>query len=107
MCSLNEQVLQGNSLSLNFLKTQLLVVSFKPKFKKSTKKVVDPPHFLIGDSQDENVDQTTYLGVIIDKNLNLTEHMKRVHTKVSRGIGFLKYYLCYLEIPRVTCIQES
>ena len=63
----------------------------KPKIEKTNEKVVDPPQFLIGDAQVENVDQTKYLGVTIDKNLNWAEHIKSVRTKVSRGIGFLKY----------------
>ena len=89
--SLLKQWLQGNKLSLNVLKTQALVVGSKPKIKKIADKIVDPPQFLIGDSQVENVDQTKYLGVIIDKNLNWDEHINSLRTKVSRGIGFLKY----------------
>ena len=71
-----KQWLQGNKLSLNGLKTQALVVGSKPKIKKITEKVVAPPQFLIGDAQVENVDQTKYLGVMIDKNLNWSEHIK-------------------------------
>ena len=91
---------QGNKLSLNVLKTQALVVGSKPNIKKITENVVDTPQFLIGDAQVENVDQTKYLGVIIDKNLNWAEHIKSVRTKVSRGIGFLKYSRKFL--PRNT-----
>ena len=95
-----KQWLQGNKLSLNVLKTQALVVGSKPNIKKITENVVDTPQFLIGDAQVENVDQTKYLGVIIDKNLNWAEHIKSVRTKVSRGIGFLKYSRKFL--PRNT-----
>ena len=86
-----KQWLQGNKLSLNVLKTQALVVGSKPKIKKFTERVVGPPQFLIGDAQVENVDHTKYLGVMIDKNLNWSEHIKSVRTKVYRGIAFLKY----------------
>ena len=95
-----KQWLQGNKLSLNVLKTQAPVVGSKPNIKKITENVVDPPQFLIGDAQVENVDQTKYLGVIIDKNLNWAEHIKSLRTKVSRGIGFLKYPRKFL--PRST-----
>ena len=95
-----KQWLQGNELSLNVLKTQDLVVGSKPKIKKITEKVVAPPQFLIGDAQVENVDHTKYLGVMIDKNLNWSEHINNVRTKVSRGIGFLKYSRKFL--PRNT-----
>ena len=66
-------------------------MGFKPKIKKITDNFVARPQFLIGGSQVENVDQTKYLGVIIDKNLCWAEHINNVRTKVSRGIGFLKY----------------
>ena len=70
----------------------------KPKVKKITDNVVDPPQFLIGDSQVENIDQTKCLGVIIDKNLNWVEHINKVLTKVSCGIGFLKYSRKFLPL---------
>ena len=38
-----KQWLQGNKLSLNVLKTKALVLGSKPKIKKITEKVVDPP----------------------------------------------------------------
>ena len=81
-----KQWLQGNKLSLNVLRTQALVVGSKPKIKKITDNFVDPPQFLIGESQVENVDQTKYLGVIIDKNLSWAEQINDVRAKVSRGI---------------------
>ena len=86
-----KQWLQGNKISLNVLKTQTLVIGSKPKIKKITDNVVDPPQFLIGDSHVENVDQTKYLEVIIDKNLSWAGHINNMRTKVSRGTGFLKY----------------
>ena len=94
------QWLQGNNLSLNVLKTQAIVVGSKPKIKKIIEKIIAPPQFLIGDAQVENVDHTKYLGVMIDKNLNWSEHIKSVRTKVSRGIAFLKYSRKFL--PRNT-----
>ena len=95
-----KQWLQGNKLSLNVLKTQALVVGSKPKIQKITEKVVAPPQFLIGDAQVENIDQTKYLGVMIGKNLNWSEHIKSVRNNVSRGIAFLKYSRKFL--PRST-----
>ena len=67
-------------------------MGYKPKIKKIADKVVDSSKFLIYGAQVENVDQTKYLKVIIDKNLNWAEHIKSVRTKVSRGITFLKYF---------------
>ena len=83
--------LLGNKLSLNILKTQALVVGSQPKIKKIVDGTVDHPQFFIGDSQVENVDQSKYLGVIIDRSLSWEEHINILRTKVSRAIGFLKY----------------
>ena len=91
-----KQWLQGNKLSLNVLKTQALIVGSQPKIKKITDKTVDHPQFFIGDSQVENIDQSKYLGVIIDRSLNWEEHISNLRTKVSCAIGFLKYYRKFL-----------
>ena len=61
------------------------------KIKKITDNTVDHPQFFIGDSQVENVDRTRYLGVIIDRSLTWEQHVKNLHPKVCRAIGFLKY----------------
>ena len=53
----------------------------KPKIKKITEEVVDPPQFLIGDAEDENVEQKKISGgKIIDKNLSWEDHIKSVRT---------------------------
>ena len=36
-----------------------------------------------------NVEETKYLGVIIDKNLSWKSHIQMVNTKISKGIGIL------------------
>ena len=92
--------LQGNKLSLNVLETQAMVAGSQPEIKNITDKIVDHPQFFIGGSQVENVDRTKYLGVIIDRNLDREEHISNVRTKVSRAIGFLKYFRKFL--PRNT-----
>ena len=86
-----KQWLLGNKLSLNVLKSQALVVGSQPRVKKIVDKTVDQPQFCIGDSQVKNVNQTKYLGVIIDRSLNWEEHINTLSTKVSQAIGFLKY----------------
>ena len=69
-------------------KTLSSIYWFQAQIKKNADKVVDPPQFHIRDSQVENVDQTKYLGVTIDKNLSWAEHISNVGTKVSHGIEF-------------------
>ena len=97
--------MKGNKLFFDVPKTQDLVVGSKTKIEKITKIVVEPPQFLIGDSQVENVDHTKYLTVIIEKNLNWAGKVKSVRTEVSRGVGFLKYSRKLL--PRSTLTRPT
>ena len=90
LCNL-KQWLQGNKLSLNLIKTQAMVVGSRPNLKKISDKKVQPPTFVIDDSQIEIVEKTKYLGVQLDQHLVWDEHARYVCTKVSRALGFLKY----------------
>ena len=92
-CELNllEQWLIGNKLSMNVLKTQVVVTFSQAKIKKITDKTtIDTPQFIIGESQVENVDRIRYMGLILDKNLNWKEHINSLCAKISPAIGFLK-----------------
>ena len=94
--TLLKQWLQGNKLSLNVLKTQVVVIGIQPKIKKITDKTTNHPKSFIGDSQVENFDRIRYLGLTIDKNLNWKELINSHCTKISRVIGFLKCTRRYL-----------
>ena len=83
--------LQCNKLSLNVLKTQAMVIGFRPNLKKISTKLVEPPSFSIGGSEVEMVHNVNYLGVQIDRHLSWDEHIHFIRSKVSRAIGFLKY----------------
>ena len=90
LCNL-KQWLQGNKLSLNLIKTQAMVVGSRPNLKKISDKKLQPPTFVIDDSQIEIVEKAKYLGVQLDQHLVWDEHARYVCTKVSRALGFLKY----------------
>ena len=90
LCNL-KQWLQGNKLSLNLIKTQAMVVGSRPNLKKISDKKVQPPTFVIDDSQIEIVEKAKYLGVQLDQHLVWDEHARYVCTKVSGDLGFLKY----------------
>ena len=64
----------------------------QPKIMKIVEITVDHPQFFIGDSQVENVDRSKNLGVITNRSLSWEEHINILRTKVSRAIGFLKYF---------------
>ena len=77
--------------ALNLIKTQAMVVGSRPNRKKISDKKVQPPIFVIDDSQIEIVEKAKYLGVQLNQHLVWDEHDIYVCTKVSRGLGFLKY----------------
>ena len=78
--------LQGNKLSLNVLKTQVMVIGSRPNLKKISTKLVEPPSFSIGGSEIEMADNVKYFGVQIDRHLAWDEHTHFVRAKVSRAI---------------------
>ena len=73
-----KQWLQGNKLPLNVI-------------QKISAKKVQPPSFVIGDSQVKIVEKVKYLGVQLDQHLVWIEHRIVLCAKVSRAVGFLKY----------------
>ena len=90
LCNL-KQWLQGNKFSLNLIKTQAMEVGTRLNLKKISEKKVQPPTFVIDDSQIEIVEKAKYLRVQLDQHLVWDEHARYVCTKVSRALGFLKY----------------
>ena len=65
-----------------------MVVGSQSKINKIIDKIVDHQTVFISGSQVENVDQTKYLGVIIDMNLNWEEHISNVRSNFPRATGF-------------------
>ena len=74
--------LNANRLSLNIDKTNFMV--FTPKNKNNVK-----PNIMINGSHIDQVKKAKFLGVIIDCNLNWTDHIKHVTQKISKGIGII------------------
>ena len=63
----------------------------RPNLKKISDKKVQPPTFVIDDSQIEIVEKAKYLGVQLDQHLVWNKHVRYVCTRVPRALGFLKY----------------
>ena len=74
--------LKVNKLSLNVKKTHFIVFSKQKKCDKSIKLVID-------DETIDEVKNTKFLGVIIDKKLTWKDHINYVAGKVSRAIGMI------------------
>ena len=87
LSSLNEW-LQSNKLSLKVVKTQSMVVGSRPNLKKIDNHTSATPNFPIGGEQIDVVDQTKYLGVILDKHLSWDNHIKSIRTKISHAFFF-------------------
>ena len=81
----------GNKLGLNLIKTQATVVGSRPNLEKVSAEKVQPPTFVIGDSQIETFEKAKCLEVQPDKHLAWDEHVRFVYAKVFRSLGFLKY----------------
>ena len=106
LAMLNEW-LQSNKLSLNVVKTQSMVVGSRPNLKKIDDQAIVTPRFCIGGSQIEIVDQTKYLGVILDKYLSWDQQIRSIRTKVSRALGMLKYSKKFLPTDLLSKMYRS
>ena len=73
--------LQANRLSLNIKKTHYMIFS--------NKRLPIDMNIKIDGNKIDSVEQTKFLGVIIDKQLNWKKHITHITGKVARGIGII------------------
>ena len=71
----------ANKLTLNTTKSNFMII--KPRQKKLSKNI----EISINNENLRDSACVKYLGVLIDKNLTWTNHIKHVTTKVAKGIG--------------------
>ena len=64
-----------------------MVVAYRPNLEKTSDKIVQPPTFVIDDSQIEMVGKAKCVGVQLDQQLILDEHVRFVCAKVSSALG--------------------
>ena len=81
--------LKVNKLSLNILKTKYIV------FQGKRSKVIHLD-LKIEQEQIECLEHFNFLGLTIQKNLNWTQHINKIATKISRVVGILKNLKSYL-----------
>ena len=74
--------LNANKLTLNVDKT--VFITFSPPQRKYSKICLK-----IGKKRIKEVNETKYLGVILDKHLSWKSHLETLNRKLSRGIGIL------------------
>ena len=83
-------------------------MSFNPDPQKqaveltfSRKKIeIDHPNILFNNIPVKEVDEHRHLGIVLDKKLSFSAHIKEAISKTRKGIGMLKYLSSYL--PRHT-----
>ena len=84
------------------------MVGSRPNLEKVSAEKVQPPTFVIGDSQIETFEKAKCLEVQPDKHLAWDEHVRFVYAKVFRSLGFLKYARnCYLRNLLAISIEVS
>ena len=88
--------LHANTLSLNVVKTQSLIIGSGPNIRKIESQPGAPPSFSIGDQDIEMITNTRYLSVQIDSKLNWDKHIDTIKTKANRALGLIKYSKKYL-----------
>ena len=70
-----ERWLQGNKLSLIVVKTQAMIIGSKPKIKKQKNNPSTLPSFRVGGEEIDLINETKYLGVVIDDCLTWESHI--------------------------------
>ena len=72
--------------TLNLTKTGFMLIGSRQKLKN----LPISPTFEINGTQISRVDVTKSLGVLIDENLNWSNHIDSISKKISSGIGAIK-----------------
>ena len=94
--SIFSQWLITNRLSLNLDKTKFIL--FKPRQKKVSVKF----RVLINNREIEQVEETVFLGIILDEHLSWRSHVAHVANKISKSIGIIhksRFYLQKTSLP--------
>ena len=76
--------LQANKLYLNVAKAHSVVIGSRKRLKDVSDDRVSRPSFVVGEENASIVENTKYLGVIVDKYFSWDEQISAVTKKVSR-----------------------
>ena len=75
--------MDANKLKINPSKSQAIVINHKLRSSKSDISLkFNSDHI-------QNTKELRYLGVLIDKNISFSSHIKMLETKVTRNVGIL------------------
>jgi len=76
---------KANKLSVNASKTNFMIMGTQQK----TAKCIDQINIILDGTQLTRVNQTKFLGVIIDENLTWKDHIDGISKTISRNVGVL------------------
>ena len=91
---------RASRLSLNLTKTNFM--EFRPRQKKSSNFNV-----VIDEKTIAQVNETVFLGVILDDNLTWKSHISSVAVKVSKSIGIIFRSSFYLSTPSLRMLYNA
>ena len=69
------------TLSLNVVKTQAMIIGSKPKIKKLKNNPSTLPSFKVGGEEIDLINETKYLGVVIDNCLTWESHISALQKR--------------------------
>ena len=102
-----EKWLQGNKLPLSVVKTQAMIIGSKPKIKKLKNNFSTLPSFRVGGVETDLINETKYLGVVIDNCLTWESHISALQKMISRAIGLLKYARNFVQTGTLINLYRS
>ena len=102
-----EKWLQGNKLSLDVFKTQVMIIGSKPKIKKLKNNPSTLPSFRVGGEEIDLIKETKYLGVVIDNCLTWESHNSALQKKIFRAIRLLKYARNFVQTGTLINLYRS
>ena len=86
-----QNLLHGNELSLNVVKTQSLIIGSRPNIQKIEKQTDAKPSFEISEQKINMTTDTKYLGVQIDGKLQWDRHIEQLKVKALRALCLIKH----------------
>ena len=99
--------LQGNRLSLSVAKTEGMIIGSRGKLKCLASFDSVKPRFNIENDDIKMAEDTKYLGVQVDQQLKWSSLLASLTSKISRGIGILRYSKRYVPASTVKQMYKS
>ncbi|KAL9967850.1 hypothetical protein ACROYT_G026148, partial [Oculina patagonica] len=92
---------RANRLSLNLTKTNFM--EFKPRQKQSSSDF----NVVINETVIAQVNETVFLGVVLDDNLTWKSHISSLAIKISKSIGIIFRSSFYLSTPSLRMLYNA